>query len=133
MVLQNLRSGLPEVWKYEDTASVAPVALSEDVAAVLERLERGLDMTEVRTRPAAIEFACRLAEPSAKPIRDYRLVHTGLLDQLYKETARVAWSQELSNATALTLSTMASELADRTAERAVGPTRGNTTADCSGD
>lgn len=52
-------------------------------------------------------------------MRVHRFAHTGLLDQLYKETARVAGSQELINATTLTLSTMAFEFADRTAERAV--------------
>ncbi|WP_159054717.1 hypothetical protein [Streptomyces dysideae] len=57
MVLQHLLSELPEVWKYEDIAAVAPVALSEHIAAILDFLERGLDMTKVRTPPAAIEFS----------------------------------------------------------------------------
>ncbi|MEU5340447.1 SpoIIE family protein phosphatase [Streptomyces sp. NPDC020766] len=122
VVLQHLLNEFPEVWKYEDIATVAPVALSEHIAAVLDFLERGLDMTEVRTPPAAIEFACRLAEhgvPISELLRVYRLVHAGLLDQLYTETARVAGSQELINATTVTLSAMAFEYVDRTAEQAV--------------
>jgi hypothetical protein len=122
MVLQHLLGDLPELWKYEDIAAVAPVALSEHIAAALDFLERGPGMTEVRTPPTAIEFARRLAEhgvPISELLRVYRLVHAGLLDQLYEETARVAGSQELVNATTLTLSAMAFEYADRTAEQAV--------------
>jgi serine phosphatase RsbU (regulator of sigma subunit)/anti-sigma regulatory factor (Ser/Thr protein kinase) len=110
------------VWKYEDIASAAPLALSENIAVVLDFLERDLDISEVRTPPAAIEFARRLAEhgvPISELLRIYRLVHAGMLDQLYAETARVAGSQELINATTLTLSAMAFEYADRTAEQAV--------------
>jgi hypothetical protein len=65
VVLHHLLDELPEVWKYEDIASGAPVALSEHIAAVLDLLERGLGMTEARTPPAAIEFACRLADASS--------------------------------------------------------------------
>ncbi|MGP4049273.1 ATP-binding SpoIIE family protein phosphatase [Streptomyces sp. 2A115] len=122
VVLRHLLDELPEVWKYEDIASVAPVALSEHIAAVLDFLERDLDMTKVRTPPAAIEFARRLAEhgvPISKLLRVHRLVHARLLDQLYTESVRVAGSQELINATTLTLSAMAFEYADRTAEQAV--------------
>jgi serine phosphatase RsbU (regulator of sigma subunit)/anti-sigma regulatory factor (Ser/Thr protein kinase) len=122
VVLQHLLAELPEVWKYEDIAAVAPTALSEHIATILDLLERGLDMTEVRTPPAAIEFACLLAEhgvPISELLRVYRLVHAGLLDQFNTETARVAGSQELINATTLTLSAMAFEYADRTAEQAV--------------
>jgi hypothetical protein len=122
VVLQHLLGELPEVWKYEDIASVAPAALSEHIAAVLDFLERGLDMTEVRTPPAAIEFARRLAEhgvPISQLLRAYRLVHADLLHQLYTETARVAGSQELINATTVTLSAMGFEYVDRTAEQAV--------------
>ncbi|WP_405718704.1 SpoIIE family protein phosphatase [Streptomyces sp. NBC_01537] len=122
VVLQHLLHELPEVWKYEDIAAVAPVALSEHIAAVLDFLERGLDMTEVRTPPAAIEFACRLAEhgvPISQLLRVYRLVHADLLHQLYTETARVAGSPDLINTTTVTLSAMAFEYVDRTAEQAV--------------
>lgn len=122
VVLEHLLSELPEVWKYEDVAAVAPVALSEHIATVLDFLERGLDMTEVTTPPAAIEFACRLAEhgvPISQLLRVYRLVHAGLLDQLYAETARVAGSQQLANEATVILSAMGFEYADRTAEQAV--------------
>ncbi len=122
VLLQHLLGELPDVWKYEDIAAVAPMALSEHVATVLDFLERGLGMTEVRTPPAAIEFACRLAEhgvPISQLLRVHRLVHARLLDQLYAETARTAGSQELINAATVTLSAMAFEYADRTAEQAV--------------
>ncbi|WP_433189249.1 ATP-binding SpoIIE family protein phosphatase [Actinoallomurus sp. CA-150999] len=122
VILRHLRGELPEVWKYKDIAALAPVALSEHVAASLDFLERDLDMTEVRTPPAAIEFACRLADhgvPISQLLRIYRLVHADLLHQLYTETARVAGSQELINATTVTLSAMAFEYVDRTAEQTV--------------
>ncbi|WP_327312439.1 hypothetical protein [Streptomyces sp. NBC_01235] len=57
--------------------------------------------------------------PISELLRVYRLVHAGLLDQLYTETARVAGSQELIDATTLPLSAMAFEYVDRTAEQAV--------------
>ncbi|MFD5595636.1 SpoIIE family protein phosphatase [Streptomyces griseorubiginosus] len=122
VMLQHLRSELPEVWKYEDIASVAPAALSEHIAAGLDFLEHGLAMAEVRTPPAAIEFARRLAEhgvPISQLLRVYRLVHADLLDQLYTETARAAGSQELINATTVALSAMAFEYVDRTSEQTV--------------
>ncbi|WP_327434426.1 ATP-binding SpoIIE family protein phosphatase [Streptomyces sp. NBC_01236] len=122
VMLRHLRDELPEVWRYEDIAALAPVALAERVAAALDFLERGLDMTEVRSPPATIEFACRLAEhgvPISQLLRVHRLVHADLLHQLYTETARVAGSQELINATTVTLSAMAFEYVDRTAEQAV--------------
>lgn len=122
VVLQHLRDELPEMWKYEDIAALAPEALPEHVAAILDFIEHGLDLTEVRTPPAGIEFACRLAEhgvPISQLLRVYRLVHADLLHQLLTETARVAGSQELVNATTVTLSAMAFEYADRTAEQAV--------------
>ncbi|MEV0643243.1 SpoIIE family protein phosphatase [Streptomyces sp. NPDC050619] len=122
VVLQHLVDGLPDVWKYEDIAALAPVALSEQMAAVLDFLEHGLGMTEVRTPPAGVEFARRLAEhgvPISELLRVYRIVHAGVLEQLNTEIARVAGSQELINATTLTLSAMAFEYVDRTAEQAV--------------
>ncbi|MFJ9151691.1 SpoIIE family protein phosphatase [Streptomyces sp. NPDC102270] len=122
VVLQRLRGELPEIWECEDIAALAPVALSEHVTAVLDFLERDLDMTEVGTPPAAIEFACRLAEhgvPISQLLRIYRLVHAGVLHELYTETARVTTSQELINATTVTLSAIGFEYVDRTAEQAV--------------
>ncbi|MFC4502556.1 MULTISPECIES: ATP-binding SpoIIE family protein phosphatase [Streptomyces] len=122
VVLQHLLGELPEVWKYEDIAAQAPVGLSEHVAASLDFLERGLDMTEARTPPGAIEFACLLAEhgvPISQLLRVNRLVHASLLDQFYAEIARTAGSQELINAATVTLSGMAFEYVDRTSEQTV--------------
>ncbi|MGY0063978.1 hypothetical protein ACWY4P_47270 [Streptomyces sp. LZ34] len=53
VVRQHLRSELPEVWKYEVVAELAPVALPGHIAARVDLLERGLDTTEARAPPAA--------------------------------------------------------------------------------
>ncbi|MCZ0985967.1 SpoIIE family protein phosphatase [Streptomyces diastatochromogenes] len=122
VVLRRLRGEFPELWKYEDIAAVAPAGLSEHVVAALVFLARGRDLTEVRTPPAAIEFACRLAEhgvPISELLRVYRIVHAGLLHELYAEAARVTDSQELLSQTTVTLSALAFEYVDRTSDQAV--------------
>ncbi|MET8419481.1 ATP-binding SpoIIE family protein phosphatase [Streptomyces sp. NPDC005134] len=122
VVLQRLRSELPEVWGYEDIAALAPGALSEHVDTVLDLLERGRDLSEVTTPPAAIDFACRLAEHGvqiSELLRIYRLVHAGLLHLLYEETGRLTKDPELINAVTTTLSAMGFEYVDRTAQQAV--------------
>ncbi|MGW4143262.1 ATP-binding SpoIIE family protein phosphatase [Streptomyces mirabilis] len=122
VVLQRLRSELPEVWRYEDIAALAPVALSEVVDTALEFLERGRDLSEVTTPPAAIDFACRLAEHGvqiSELLRIYRLVHAGLLHLLYEETGHLTKDPELINAVTITLSALAFEYVDRTSQQAV--------------
>ncbi|MEU0821024.1 ATP-binding SpoIIE family protein phosphatase [Streptomyces mirabilis] len=122
VVLQRLRSELPEVWRYEDIAALAPVALSEVVETALEFLERGRDLSEVTTPPAAIDFACRLAEHGvqiSELLRIYRLVHAGLLHLLYEETGHLTKDPELINAVTITLSALAFEYVDRTSQQAV--------------
>lgn len=122
VILQHLRSELPDIWKYADLAAVARAALAEHIAAGLDFFEYDRDMCEVRTPPAAIEFACRLAEhgvPISQLLRVYRLVHADFLEQLYTETARVAQSQELIHATTLALSAIAFEYVDRISEQTV--------------
>ncbi|MEU1447663.1 ATP-binding SpoIIE family protein phosphatase [Streptomyces mirabilis] len=122
VVLQRLRSELPDVWRYEDIAALAPAALSEVVDTVLDFLERGRDLSEVTTPPAATAFACRLAEHGvqiSELLRVYRLVHAGLLALLYEETGRLTKGPELINAVTMTLSAMAFEYVDRTAQQAV--------------
>lgn len=52
-------------------------------------------------------------------LRAYRLVHAGLLHLLLDGTARLAKDPELINAVTMTLSTMAFEYVDRTAQQAV--------------
>ncbi|MET7699575.1 SpoIIE family protein phosphatase [Streptomyces sp. NPDC005485] len=127
VMLRHLRDELPEVWNYDDIAAVAPVALAEHIAAGLDFLERDRDMAEASAPPGAIEFARRLAEhgvPISQLLRVYRLVHADLLQQLYAETARVADSQELINATTTKLSEMAFDYVDRTAEQSVAAYQG---------
>ncbi|MGW4981050.1 ATP-binding SpoIIE family protein phosphatase [Streptomyces mirabilis] len=122
VVLQRLRSELPEVWRYEDIAALAPVALSEVVDTALEFLERGRDLSEVTTPPAAIDFACRLAEHGvqiSELLRIYRLVHAGLLHLLYEETGRLTKDPALINAVTIALSALAFEYVDRTSQQAV--------------
>ncbi|MEU2741487.1 SpoIIE family protein phosphatase [Streptomyces sp. NPDC007095] len=122
VVLRRLRCEFPELWQYEDIAAVAPAGLSEHVVAALDFLAHGRVLTEVRTPPAAIEFACRLAEhgvPISELLRVYRIVHAGLLHEFYAEAARITDSQELLSQTTVTLSALAFEYVDRTAEQAV--------------
>lgn len=85
VVLQHLLGELPDMWKYEDLASLAPVALSEHIAAALDFLERGLDTTKVRTPPAAIEFAGRLAEHG---VPTTSMLSTGSRDGTYRACQR---------------------------------------------
>ncbi|WP_406335831.1 SpoIIE family protein phosphatase [Streptomyces sp. NBC_00203] len=122
VVLQRLRSELPEVWRYEDIAAVAPAGLSEHVDTVLDLLERDRELSEVTTPPAAIDFASRLAEHGvqiSELLRVYRLVHAGLLHLLYEETGRLTKDPELINAVTVELSAMAFEYVDRTSQQAV--------------
>ncbi|WP_406437350.1 SpoIIE family protein phosphatase [Streptomyces sp. NBC_01613] len=122
VVLQRLRSELPEVWKYEDIAALAPAGLSEHVDTVLDFLEGGRELSEVTTPPAAIDFACRLAEHGvqiSELLRVYRLVHAGLLQLLYEETGRLTKDPELINAVTIALSAMGFEYVDRTSQQAV--------------
>ncbi|MET9462390.1 SpoIIE family protein phosphatase [Streptomyces canus] len=122
VVLQRLRSELPEVWKYEDIAAAAPAGLSEHVDAVLEFLERGRDLPEATTLPAAIDFASRLAEHGvqiSELLRVYRLVHASLLPLFYEETGRLTQDPELISKVTTTLSAMGFEYVDRTAQQAV--------------
>ncbi|UUU31152.1 SpoIIE family protein phosphatase [Streptomyces sp. CA-210063] len=121
-VLQRLRRELPELWQYEDIAALAPVAVSEHVTAVLDVLEHRIDMADVTTPPAGIEFACRLAEHGVQIsvlLRVYRLVHAGLLRLFLEETAPLTAAPELINAATITFSMMGFEYVDRTAEGAV--------------
>ncbi|MGW1785842.1 ATP-binding SpoIIE family protein phosphatase [Streptomyces sp. NPDC002143] len=122
VVLQRLQSEFPEVWRHEDIAAVAPAGLSQHVDAVLEFLERGRELSEVRTPPAAIDFSARLAEHGvqiSELLRVYRLVHAGLLQLFYEETGRLTEDPELINEVMLALSAMAFEYVDRTSQQAV--------------
>ncbi|MFI8794132.1 SpoIIE family protein phosphatase [Streptomyces sp. NPDC055105] len=122
VVTERLRGELPEVWKYEDIAALAPVVLSEHVDIVLDFFERGPESSKVTTPPAAIDFARRLAEHGVQIsdlLRLHRLVHAYLLHLLYEETGRLTKDPELINAVTITLSTLAFEYADHTAQQAV--------------
>ncbi|MET7930801.1 SpoIIE family protein phosphatase [Streptomyces sp. NPDC005349] len=122
VVTERLRGELPEVWKYEDMAALAPVVLSEHVDIVLEFFERGPENSKVTTPPAAIDFARRLAEHGvqiSELLRLHRLVHGYLLHLLYEETGRLTKDPELINAVTITLSTLAFEYADHSAQEAV--------------
>ncbi|MFD4605904.1 SpoIIE family protein phosphatase [Streptomyces sp. NPDC058464] len=122
VVLQHLRSELPEVWQHEDIAALAPVALSEHLDTVLDFIERGRELSEVTTPPAAIDFACRLAEHGvqiSELLRVYRLVHAGLFHLFHEETGRLTKDPVLLNAVTITLSALGFEYVDRTAQQAV--------------
>lgn len=122
VLLQRMSRELPDVCKYEDIAALAPRAVSEHVTAVLDVLEQGIDVAEVTTPPAGIEFACRLAEHGvqiSELLRVYRLVHAGLMRLLYEETDPPTTAPELINAATITLSTMGFEYVERTTKGAV--------------
>ncbi|MGX1669339.1 ATP-binding SpoIIE family protein phosphatase [Streptomyces sp. NPDC055400] len=122
VVTERLHGELPEVWKYEDMAALAPVALSAHVDFVLDFLARLPETSEVTTPPAAIDLACGLAEHGVRIselLRLHRLVHAHLLHLLYEETGRLTKDPELINAVTIALSTMAFEYADLTAQQAV--------------
>ncbi|MER6961978.1 SpoIIE family protein phosphatase [Streptomyces sp. NPDC000618] len=122
VVLQRLRSEFPEAWRHEDIAAVAPAGLSQHVDAVLEFLERGRELSEVTTPPAAIDFAARLAEHGvqiSELLRVYRLVHAGLLQLFYEEMGRLTKDPELINEVMIALSAVAFEYVDRTSQQAV--------------
>ncbi|WP_371583269.1 SpoIIE family protein phosphatase [Streptomyces sp. NBC_01314] len=121
-VLQRLRSELPEVWRYEDIAAAAPAGLAEHVDSILDFLEHGRELSEIKTPPAAIVFASRLAEHGvqiSELLRVHRLVHAGLLELFYEETGHLTKDPELINEVMITLSAMAFEYADRTSQQAV--------------
>ncbi|MDT9700247.1 SpoIIE family protein phosphatase [Streptomyces sp. P17] len=122
VVLQRLRRELPELWQYEDIAALAPVTVSEHVAAILDVLEHRVDMAEVTTPPGGIEFARRLAKHGVQIsvlLRVYRLAHAGLLRLFQEENDPLTEAPELINAATITLSTVGFEFIDRTAEGAV--------------
>lgn len=122
VVLERLRRELPELWEYKDIAALAPAGLSAHVAAALDLLQQGFDKSKVVTPPAAVDFACRLAEHGveiSELLRVYRLVHAGLLQLFYEETTRLTKDLELINAVTTTLSAIAFEYVDRSSEQAV--------------
>ncbi|MER5540596.1 ATP-binding SpoIIE family protein phosphatase [Streptomyces mirabilis] len=122
VVLQSLRRELPELWQYEDIAALAPVTVSEHVTTILDVLEHRIDIAEVTTPPAGIEFACRLAEHGvqiSELLRVYRLVHASLLRLFQEETDPLTAAPELINAATIALCTMGFEFADRTAQESV--------------
>ncbi|MEU1577605.1 SpoIIE family protein phosphatase [Streptomyces collinus] len=122
VVLERLRRELPELWEFEDIAALAPPALSEQVVTALDLLQHGFDVSKVVTPPAAVDFACRLAEHGveiSELLRVYRLVHAGMLELLYEETIRLTEDAELINAVTITLSAIAFEYVDRSSEQAV--------------
>ncbi|MFI7498957.1 SpoIIE family protein phosphatase [Streptomyces sp. NPDC049687] len=122
VMLQRLRRELPELWQYEDIAALLPGAVSEHVSAVLDILENRIDMADVTTPPAGIEFARRLAEHGvhiSKLLRIYRLVHASMLRLLLEETAPLTTAPESITKATIAFSMMGFEYVDRTAKGAV--------------
>ncbi|MGW0949445.1 ATP-binding SpoIIE family protein phosphatase [Streptomyces sp. NPDC002623] len=119
---QRFRTEFPELSMHEDLAALQPVVTTEYVTAILNVLEHGFDVTEVKAPPAAIEFARRVAErgvPISKLLRVYRVGHAGLLRLLYEEVPRLTDDTEVINATMIALNGIGFEYVDRTSEQAV--------------
>ncbi|GAA3828043.1 hypothetical protein GCM10022403_071620 [Streptomyces coacervatus] len=122
VMTQRFRTEFPELSKYEELAALQPVTTSEYVTAILDVLEYGFDVTEVKAPPAAIEFARRVAERGisiSTLLRVYRIGHAGLLRLLQEEVPRLTSDAELINAVMSALSTIGFEYVDRTSEQAV--------------
>lgn len=122
VLLQGLSSELPDLWKYEELAALAPVTASEHVSAFLDVLEGDLDTSEVTAPPNAIEFARWQAKHGVgigELLRAYRLAHAILLHFLHGETGRLTKDLQLINAALITLNRVGFEYIDRTSEQAV--------------
>ncbi|MFD9034137.1 SpoIIE family protein phosphatase [Streptomyces sp. NPDC059567] len=122
VLLRRIRSELPELWEYEDVASVALEETTGHVTMFLDVLENGLDVARARTPSAALEVAGRFARsgvPVSKLLRAYRLGHVALL-QLAQETAtRLTDDWELINAAWTRLMSMGFEYVDQGSEQVV--------------
>ncbi|MER5348646.1 SpoIIE family protein phosphatase [Streptomyces mirabilis] len=122
LLVEVLRSGFPDMWQFEDIAAVAQTAAREEVAAVLAVLDRRIDVAEVETPPASIEFARLLAEhgvPLSELLRLYRLNHAGMLHLVHEEAVGRGMDPKLISATDTALIDLSFAFVDRTSEQVV--------------
>jgi serine phosphatase RsbU (regulator of sigma subunit)/anti-sigma regulatory factor (Ser/Thr protein kinase) len=122
VLLQRLRSELPELWRDEDLSPLALEETAAHVTAFLDVLEHGLGAGPVETPPIAVEVARRFARrgvPVSKLLRAYRLGHVGLLQMIQAEAARLTDDWELINAAGNRLISVGFEYVDRGSEEVV--------------
>ncbi|MCT4353417.1 SpoIIE family protein phosphatase [Streptomyces sp. Je 1-79] len=122
VLLRRMRSELPELWRYDDLSPMAVEETAGHVTAFLDVLEHGLDVTQARTPPSAVEVARRFARsgvPISKLLRAYRLGHVSLLQLAQSTAAGLTDDWELINASWLRLIAMGFEYVDRASEQVV--------------
>ncbi|MFE5483815.1 SpoIIE family protein phosphatase [Streptomyces sp. NPDC056527] len=122
MLLRRMRGELPELWEYEELASLALEETAAHVTAFLDVLENGLDVTLSETPPTAVEVArgfARSGVPVSMLLRAYRLGHVGLLQLAQETAARLTDDWELINAAWMRLMSMGFEYVDRGSEQVV--------------
>ncbi|MFF9011642.1 SpoIIE family protein phosphatase [Streptomyces sp. NPDC014870] len=106
LVMERLREELPGLWQHEDLARRALEETAAHVAAFLDALEHGRDVTEVQAPPAALEVARRFAEagvPLSTLLRAYRIGHVNMLRLLQEEVTRLTDDQQLANTATIRL------------------------------
>ncbi|MEU1404857.1 SpoIIE family protein phosphatase [Streptomyces sp. NPDC005728] len=122
VLLQRMRSELPELWQYEDIAALAVQETALHVATFLDVLEHGLDLTEVRAPSEALEVGRRFARrgvPIGSLLRAYRLGHMSLLQLIQQEAARLTSDPLLVNEATTRLIATAFAYVDRGSEQVV--------------
>ncbi|WP_407555421.1 SpoIIE family protein phosphatase [Streptomyces sp. Pv4-95] len=122
VLLEGMRSELPELWKYEDVAALALEETTAHVNVFLDMFEHGLDVNEVEAPPEALELSRRFAQsgiPLSKLLRTYRLGHMSLLQLMQAEAPRLTSDWELISAASIKLIAVAFEYVDRGSEEVV--------------
>jgi serine phosphatase RsbU (regulator of sigma subunit)/anti-sigma regulatory factor (Ser/Thr protein kinase) len=122
VLLQHLRSELPELWRDEDLSPLAVEETAAHVTAFLDMLEHGLSPGRVETPAVAVEVARRFARrgvPVSKLLRAYRLGHVGLLQLIQAEAARLTDDWELINSAGNRLISTGFAYVDRGSEEVV--------------
>ncbi|MGW0817668.1 SpoIIE family protein phosphatase [Streptomyces viridiviolaceus] len=121
-VLRGIRGELPELWEYEDLATVMLEETAGHMTAFLDMLEHGLDAAEVELPAPALEVArgsARRGIPLRKLLRAFRLAHMTLLQQIQAEAARLTADWRLVNDVTMRLITMGFAYVDRSSEYVV--------------
>ncbi|MEU9702637.1 SpoIIE family protein phosphatase [Streptomyces sp. NPDC047981] len=122
LVMERLREELPGLWQHEDLARRALEETSAHVAAFLDALEHGRDVTEVQAPPAALDVARRFAEagvPLSTLLRAYRIGHVNMLRLLQEEVTRLTDDQQLANTATIRLIETGFAYVDHNSEQVV--------------
>ncbi|MFE3580111.1 ATP-binding SpoIIE family protein phosphatase [Streptomyces vinaceus] len=120
VLLERLRSELPELWQHGDAAEMIRDETAAHVTTCLDVLEHGRNPTEIEAPPEAVEIARRLARsgaPISELLRSYRLGHASLLQQIQAAAPRLTDDSELINAAAIRLIAVGFDYVDRGSEQ----------------